>query len=284
MLKERAIKVGNPSPLIGVLCEPASFDAEKPAILLLNSGVMHRTGTCRLSVKLARRLAEAGYASVRFDYSGIGDSDTRRGALSFVDSAPLETVEIMDFLEKRRGIKSFVLYGLCSGADAAYETAKIDTRVEAICQIDPYCYRNIGWYMRHYGPRIFSLDVWARYLKKKLSTTRVFHQTIQDIDPAFVEEASYIREFPPKDELVAGLESLLSRDVNLYSIFTSGQSAILNHASQFRNSLGAIDARDLLQVDYFPEASHIITEPECQKAVVNSIVAWISNLGQKKSH
>lgn len=277
-VKERAIKVGNPSPLIGILCEPSHFDAEKPAVLLLNSGVMHRTGTCRLSVKLARKLADAGYASVRFDYSGIGDSDTRRGSLSFVDSAPLETAEIMDFLEKRRGIKTFILYGLCSGADAAYETAKIDSRVKAICQIDPYCYRNVGWYLRHYGPRFFSLDVWARFFKNRLSSTRVFHQTIKDIDPEFVEVASYIREFPQQSELVAGLESLLERNINLYSIFTSGQSLVLNHASQFRNSLGALDTRNLLRVDYHPEASHIITEPDSQKVVVDNIVEWVASL------
>ena len=54
MLKERAIRIGKPVPLAAVVTEPAAFSPRLPALLLLNSGVMHHVGSCRMSVKLAR--------------------------------------------------------------------------------------------------------------------------------------------------------------------------------------------------------------------------------------
>ena len=277
-MKERVIAVSentsrDKTSLVGVLCEPETLDKKKPAVLILNSGIMHRIGTCRLSVKLSRALAESGIASVRFDYSGVGDSDPRRGGMSFLESAPLETVEVMDYIQKHRGINKFILYGLCSGADAAYETALVDKRVIGICQIDGYCYRTLGWYINHYLPRSCKLDVWLRYFKRKLSDSS--HKSIDDIDPEYIERASYIREFPPKLEITNGLQQLVDDKVAMYCLFTDGQSSLINDASQFKKSFRKVNFGKYLTVDYMPEAEHIITEPDCQKDVVKRIVNWV---------
>ena len=50
--------------MLGIECEPKNFDPDKPGVLLLNSGVIHHIGACRLSVKLARRIAEASGGDV----------------------------------------------------------------------------------------------------------------------------------------------------------------------------------------------------------------------------
>ena len=270
-MKERVITVGD--SLVGVLCEPETLDKTKPVVLILNSGIMHHIGTCRLSVKISRALAESGIASVRFDYSGVGDSEPRRGGVSFLESAPLETAEVMDFIQKRRGVDKFLLYGLCSGADAAYETVLVDKRVIGICQIDGYCYRTLGWYINHYLPRAFKLEVWLRYFKRKLSAAS--HKSIDDIDPEYIERASYIREFPTKLEVANGLQQLVNNKIAIYCLFTGGQSKFINDASQFKKSFPKINFGKYLTVDYIPEAEHIITEPDCQKDVVKRIVNWV---------
>jgi pimeloyl-ACP methyl ester carboxylesterase len=278
-MKERVITVGKPIPLAGVLCEPDELDSSKPAVIIFNSGIMHHIGTCRLSVKLARQFAEIGYSSIRFDFSGIGDSEARLGSLSFAESAPQEAAEMMDFLQKRRGISQFVLYGLCSGADAAYETALIDNRVVAICQIDPYAYKTPVWYLIHYGSRIFRPGPWFRFFKRKLIRTVgsiSIAKKNAEIDEEFIELPSYIREFPPKKEVAANLRKLLDRRVAMYAIFPR---SLLNHQSQYANSMGLGGQKSLLRVDYIPEAEHIIPEPDCQKLVVSNIVNWLKNLG-----
>ncbi len=79
-MPERIVKIGKPQPLVGLLTEPVNPDPGAPAVLILNSGVMHHVGTCRMSVRLARAFADQGVAALRFDFSGIGDSPSRSGS------------------------------------------------------------------------------------------------------------------------------------------------------------------------------------------------------------
>ena len=69
---------------------------------------MHHIGTCRISVKIARALAQQDFLALRFDFSGIGDSETGRGLIPFSESSSLEVSEVMDFLELKKGIKKFI--------------------------------------------------------------------------------------------------------------------------------------------------------------------------------
>ena len=275
-MKERALRIGRPTPLIGVLSEPDNFDPDKPMVLILNSGIMHHIGTCRLSVKIARSLAKEGLASVRFDYSSIGDSAPRRGAEAFEESAPREAAEVMDYLTSKRGVKKFILYGLCSGADAAYTTALVDDRVIAIGQIDAYCYKTPRFYLKHYLPRFLSFSVWQRFFKRKLAAlvSGVKKSDIEEMGE-FFEMASYVREFPSSEEIAAGLKKLCDRNVAMKVIFTGGESAY-NYREQYRDSFKRkVEFRDLLEVEYYPACGHIITQPPYQKIVVEELTQWM---------
>ena len=107
MIREKVVRFGKSSPLVGIASEPPASRVapEKPAVLLLNSGILHRVGACRFHVSLARRLAEQGTHALRFDFSGIGDSEVRRDDLSFERSAILEVREGMDHLAASKGVK-----------------------------------------------------------------------------------------------------------------------------------------------------------------------------------
>ncbi|MCG8314165.1 MAG: alpha/beta hydrolase [Pseudomonadales bacterium] len=276
-MKERVLRIGKPTPLVSIATDPSDFDANKPAVIILNSGVMHHIGTCRTSVMIAREIAKRGYLSLRFDFSGIGDSDQRRGTGNFIESSTSETKEVMDYLEKKRGIKRFVLYGLCSGADVSYETAKLDDRVVGIIQVDPYCYRTPFWYLRHYGPRLWDINVWIRFFSRLTQKAKP-RGSIQDIDEEFIELPSYIREFPPQTEVAEGLTNLANRGVHMYSIFTFGQASILNHPSQFKSSFSSVPFNDLLSVEYYDDMEHIITERKYQKIIPNKIADWVKDV------
>lgn len=281
-MKERALKIGKPSPLIAIACEGKEFDANKPAVLILNSGVMHHVGACRFSVKLARALAQHNFLSLRFDFSGVGDSETRPGGLDFAEVSSSETIEVMDYLEKKKGIKRFIIYGLCSGADAAYETAIKDSRVEAICQIDPYCYQTPDWFWRHYGPKLFNLQNWLNRLSKLLPQKPQPDNGAAIPKPGTdnIEAAEYLRVFPAKAEVEQNIAALIQRQVHLYSIFTSAQSEILNASGQFAKSFSSIDFGQLLRCEYYADLTHIITEPHYQKLLVDNICQWASDVSR----
>src|SRR5689334_6718959 len=138
-MKERAVLVQNDPALVGIVTE-AETPTSGPGVVILNAGVVHRVGPNRLHVRLGRALAAIGFPVLRFDLSGIGDSDVRRDHLSFVDSAPLETREAMSYLTRTAGVQQFVVAGICSGAGTAFRVAASDPRVAGVILIEPYAF------------------------------------------------------------------------------------------------------------------------------------------------
>ena len=137
-MRERVLRFGETATLVGILTEP-DLDVRRtdvPAVVLLNSGILHHVGASRLYVQIARHLAECGCTSLRFDFSGIGDSEPRRDSLPFEESALVEAREAMDYVSGVAGTSEFVLIGLCSGADMSYFTAVNDEHVVGVAQLD----------------------------------------------------------------------------------------------------------------------------------------------------
>jgi hypothetical protein len=272
-VKERTIRVGRPTPLAGVSSEPSVFDATKPAMLILNSGVLHHIGSCRMSVRLAREVAAQGLLAVRFDYSGIGDSEPRLASPDFDEVSVTECAEVMDFLQRTRGVNTFILYGLCSGADGAYNTALRDARVVGISQFDPYCYVTPKYYARYYLHAARDPQRWRSVATRLLrSLVRRTEVSRAEIDPEFVEIPSYVRVFPPRNAVAAGLGELVKRGVHVQANFPRGP--LYNYPAQFAESFRDVDFRDLLEVNYYPAANHIVTQPAVQKRVINDIANW----------
>src|SRR5262245_2725973 len=111
--------------MVGLLSEPdpGVGHPARPAVILLNAGIVHRIGPARNMVEIARLLAQAGFLAMRFDLSGIGDSDTRRDGLSMEEHAVIDVGQAMDYLHRTKAVSRFVLMGLCSGADNGFRVA-----------------------------------------------------------------------------------------------------------------------------------------------------------------
>lgn len=276
-MKERAVKIGTPTPLIGVISEPDAFDPARPAVIIMNSGVMHHVGSCRLSVKIARAVADQGLLALRFDYSGIGDSEPRRGSSSFDELSVTECAEVMNYLQRTRGVQQFVLYGLCSGADAAYNTALADARVIAISQIDPYSYRTGRYHAVRVLDFLSSPSRVGRFLVRRLRSLvgrgAATATAAAAIDGEFLEIPTYTRIFPPREQVAAGLAKLVARGVKVQALFMG--TGEYNHVGQFRDSFRDVPFGDLLSVEYFPQSDHIVTHPRMQREVVGKIVTWL---------
>lgn len=274
-MKELVVRIGKPTPLTTIFSVPENLDSELPAILIFNSGVMHHIGTCRVSVTIARELAKRGLLSARFDFSGIGDSETRSGTKPFAESSVEEIQEVMDYLQTKKGINQFIVYGLCSGADASYEIAKIDPRVVGMVQIDPYVYKVPSWYMYHYLPRVFDLGVWHRVFQKLTGRFKPTKRAREDIGEDFVEMPSYIRVFPPKEEVGQGLQQAIDNNVAIYTILTGAVTYTINRVQQYKQAFSNVNFRNNLQVEYYPTLEHILTNPEYQKVIPNKICDWM---------
>jgi alpha-beta hydrolase superfamily lysophospholipase len=137
---ERPVRFGPERKLFGILTPAAAPSPDRPPIVLLPAGAVNRTGPHRLYVTMARRWAALGFDVLRIDLSGIGDSPAdpgERESLVYPRSGLPDIAAALDFLGHETGASRFLLVGLCSGADLAYQAARRDERLAGVVMMNP---------------------------------------------------------------------------------------------------------------------------------------------------
>lgn len=272
---ERALRFGRSTPMVGILTQPAAGEARPgaPAVLILNSGIIHHIGANRLYVEIARELARLGYSSLRFDFSGVGDSEPRRDALPFEESAVVEAREAMDFVSEVTGATEFVLVGLCSGADMSYYTALEDERVVGLAQLDAFVYRTRRWYVKRYGPKILDIGAWANAIRCRVEP--LFGKMNGSADDGASEvfvAPEYRRVFPPKASVEDGMRRLADRGLDFFFTFTGDEENIL-YRDQYEEAMD-VEFGDRIEVRYMPDSDHTFTGLVHQRRVVRAVTEW----------
>jgi dienelactone hydrolase len=115
--------------LVGVLARP-----DGPAVggvVLVHGWTGYRMGPHRMLVNAARRLNEAGFATLHFDLRGRGDSegDYDRTDLDMMIEDALAACRHLWF---NAGFGDLSLLGLCSGANVALGAATLDHTVRSV--------------------------------------------------------------------------------------------------------------------------------------------------------
>lgn len=269
-MRERAFTFGTHGNLFGVLAEPNPADAVPgaPAVLLANMGVNHRVGSNRLWVNLARRLARLGFQVLRFDLSGLGDSLQRPGTHGDLERAVLDLREAMDFVRARGGPESFVVMGLCSGADSAHAVAVADPRIGAVVYIDGFVWRTPGFWLRYWTTRKLEPSRWRRYWRRAEARRRG--------GPREAGEAPeiYQRDMPTPEQLRLDLAALLARGTAVFAIYTGGLMDYA-YAAQVEEMVGPLARHPLFTADYFPRADHLFTEVAEHEKLLRRLCAWM---------
>jgi alpha/beta superfamily hydrolase len=291
-MKEEAVLFGNTASLVGVVTAAPAREApaDRTAVLLLNAGRTHRVGPNRLYVNLARALAEMGFVVLRFDFSGVGDSNVRRDNLPAEQSALVETQEAMDYLSVSRGIKRFVLIGLCSGALASFKAACRDSRVVGAAMIngrhhfydtdDAFSVEvSPRPFLRHYG-RIalfssFRGKNWLKALKGQVSYWALLKAVMSlPLSRLGVDE----RQDAATSRVVADFRLLADRGVHLLHIYSEGdQSLDCYHV--------AVDQMNLtektpawLKAEVIRGANHAFTMRWSQDELTRILCEWMQEI------
>jgi len=129
--QERPVVFGE-GPYAGIICTPNNVTNPSLAVLILNTGGVHRIGDARLAVVMARRLAAQGIASLRMDLMGIGDS-RQHGASTTIEDiytryAVSDALVGVDWLTAA-GYEGVVTFGVCSGGYVSIHAALAHPRV-----------------------------------------------------------------------------------------------------------------------------------------------------------
>jgi pimeloyl-ACP methyl ester carboxylesterase len=287
-MREQAFLFGEHRTLVAVVTEPAAnggLKAPPGGVLFLNAGVIHRVGPSRLYVHLARALAEAGWLSVRLDHSGIGDSPVRRDGQSFDQSAIAEAREVMDALEQSRGLRRFVLIGLCSGAVTSFDAARVDDRVAAIVMINPQGFdenaawndyiQNRGHARKYWKESLFSVKSWWNAVTGRIHYRRLVTVLWRQAT-ASVQSDRIVA--PVATRVGADLRTLIQRRVRTLLVCCEGDDGI-----EYMNVILGEDIRKLppspeLTVAIVTGADHSLTLRDSQRRVVDAIRTWASSL------
>jgi uncharacterized protein len=156
--------------LVGVLALPQA--PERPSrtgVVIVVGGPQYRAGSHRQFVSLARALAAAGYASLRFDARGMGDSAGERQSFEHQSD---DITAAIDVLQRQvPQVDEVVLWGLCDGASAAllYCDERRDARVRGLCLANPWVRSEASLartQLKHYyTQRLMQREFWAKLLK-----------------------------------------------------------------------------------------------------------------------
>lgn len=275
-MREKVYTFGKDGCLVGVVTEPDA-DRQKegvPAVLFWNAGLLHRVGPYRLYVDLARKLASIGFLVFRFDLSGKGDSQVGKDSRSYKQRAVGNIREAMDFLSIKKGVHRFLLMGLCSGAEDAHSVAVVDSRVSGAVFLDGYGYRTWGYYLHHYGPRLFNLRTWKNFLRRK--SRSVFICAPKEGYESEVRERINTREFPPKEKVTKEIQGLVERGLNLLYIYSGGvRYGYYNYHGQFEDMFRSVDSQGRIQVKYFDKAHHTYPLLADRDKLIITISDWM---------
>ena len=156
----------------------------------------------------------------------------------------------------------------------AYYTALEDSRVVGIAQLDGFVYRTWKYYLKRFGPKALSPAQWAHSLKARINP----NDEDSDVDASIYEAPEYRRIFPPKEEIEAGLTTLMGRGVHLYHFFSGDQPEHVNHASQYEAAFPSVQFEGRCHVEYCATANHTVTGLGDQRFVVEGMTNWAADL------
>jgi hypothetical protein len=295
-VRERALLFGDGKGLTGVITDPAAAsERRRPAVILLDAGVLHHVGPNRIHVRLARGLAREGFQALRFDFSGIGDSRARRDAVPFAESLVAETRQAMDLLAAR-GASSFLLFGICSGADGALRVALQDARVSGAVLVEPYVVPGPGYLLYAYRRKLLNPVSWWRLLRGRselLATLRARRAAARAPEQATdwptspaapapsgaappSEEPALL--LPSRAELVRQVQALAARGVARHFVYAREGPAYHNWLVLLRPALRAALRSGLARVTTLTRTDHVFTPRAAQDRLLAAVRGWAQEL------
>jgi len=289
-VKEGAILFGGSRSLVGIITDPVQEQSSRPAVILLNAGIIHRVGPGRLYVKLARRLAQLGFVVLRFDVSGVGDSPSRRDNLPFAKSSLQETREAMDYLAEVRGVTRFLLAGLCTGAVVAFESARVDTRVMGTLLINPQgliadSEEEIQTYIANRANRryylrnaLYNPASWLKLLKGRVD--------FRDILRALGRKSGSRRAKmgggnPEVEKVMTGFQALADRGAEIFFLYSEGDPGIDELEVIMGGQLAALRGRENVAYSVVEATDHMFTSLIKQETFLELASDWLKVVGAR---
>lgn len=260
-ITESALNVDPATGLFGILTLPRQA-LRDTGFIFMNPGLLHRVGPFRLYVDIARNLANAGFASLRLDQSGKGDSDALPGlAATEVTIANLRSAA--ECLARETGVRRFVVGGLCSGADDALQAGSQLEGLAGLFMFDGYVHRTARFYFHRYGPKLFSLQSWM----KRLSFSEVHSKPTNN-------DIGKLRNWGTPTEMIERYRMLIDKGVYILAVFSGWNDNCYAYPSQFIESISHRQAATYAAELHIPGSTHLLHLSVHRQRAVDGVTGW----------
>lgn len=275
-MTEETFLFGPDRNLPGTLTVPTGGATRGVAVLLFNSGVIHRVGPHRINVRIARALAAEGFATLRFDLSTVGDGTPPRNARPFDLQAVGDLRAAIAALRARTGVEAVAIYGICSGAVQAFDTARAEPAIRGLFLQDGYAFPTWRSRVRRYTlPLLTDPARVLRSLAKRLRRAGA-----GDGAPAVAASLAG-EDAPPAGSagwrpaaFAEALDALAARGTLVRLLCTGSILELYNYPGQFEAKIPVRSPRDRIRCDFAPDIDHTVSNAHAQRALIGRVVDW----------
>ncbi len=284
VVRERILNYGSSTALTGVFTyHPTHYQRLAPCVVILNAGVVRKSGPNNLNAFLARQIAQRGLGVFRFDFAGVGDSPNRQDGLPLREGVLRDVTESLDELEAVVGARHFVLLGLCSGADNGLRAAQVEAgRVIGLAMIDPTVARTRKWLLVKFAKRLAAPDFWKSAIMLRHPRVQARIDSLlgrsapgKDGRPTVEKPELYTVGLKKRDEIEACLREVRERSVALCFAFTGSWAELYNYRTQLFDVYPKLGLKKDVEVLYYPKSSHTFAFHEHRCALVSDLLRWL---------
>lgn len=271
-LEEAIVFACGGESLVGILHRPAG-NAARVGVLVVVGGPQYRVGSHRQFVLMARDLARQGFAVLRFDYRGMGDSD---GDVRTFESVSEDIqAAIATFQKAEPAVSTVVVWGLCDAASAALMHAGSDRRVSGIVLVNPWVRSTAGearaYVSNYYGQRLLQGSFWRKVFSGKydiVRSVREFARTLVQSRGPTAASGSFI------DRMLAGFAAFSGPVLVLISERDLTAAEFVNLCAESPSWRAALE-RSNVRVVNLPRADHTFSTRSALDAATNHCVEWL---------
>ncbi len=274
--------------LLGIVTIPET--PSDTAVVIVVGGPQYRIGSHRQFVLMARTLASEGYAVLRFDTRGMGDSEGLARSFEAISadiSAALDALQIALPCARR-----IVLWGLCDGASAAllYIHETRDPRVTGLCLANPWVRSETSLartqVKHYYRQRVMQKEFWSKLLRGDIALKAIagLAQNIQVVlrgEPkirtnAQEHEQTSRATTPFQHRMADGWNRFPGRIVLLLSDDDYTAKEFLEYTRTNPAWQGCLGLDNLLRHDLVG-ADHTFSTPSSRKLAEEATLIWLAS-------
>ena len=290
--------------LFGILHTPDQSRRRDIGIVLLSPGIKNRVAPHRLYNKMATALASRGFAVLRFDFFGLGDSEGELQEEQLADVYRAiqlgryseDTTAALDWMQRTLGLQRFIVGGLCGGAISALLLAQTEPRIAGLLALglpvivdgasaDQQRFMTVGQLESirgGYVSKLLSVQAWLRLLSLK-SDFRLIARSFgvgrgSPRTSSSAAEAGHPSWPSNLNPLFApAFERLLAGSRPALLIFSGSDRLCWEFHEKYADHHSAtIDRyRRLIDLHVVPDANHVFSFQQWQDEMMDHVNTWL---------